>query len=307
MAVTFLNLLVVGRQIQPVASDEIYQTETNHGARVATDPAAGRIYSSYAEVQQFLYGRTDAALFEWARRAGAGDSWIPLGVYQVWQGGMNLQRYMTFLSLMSSVPPAGAERLADLSGIRFVAGGPPFDDVVRHPAMEVAIGSRDRGMPRVYTVTRWNTIHNEAGALVRLQEDTFDPRREAIIEPLDDSAADVSIPASTNADGEPSGRVRLLADRMNGIDLEARVDHRSLLVLGDAWYPGWTARVDGHRQPIFKVNYLFRGIFVEPGEHQVAFDYEPWQLRHITWLSVAVLAGLVWAALSRTGRGRLKD
>jgi len=308
VAVTFLNLLVVGRQIQPVANDEIYQGETNRSARVATDPAGGRIYSSYAEVQQYLYGRTDPALFEWARRAGAGDSWIPLGVYQVWQGGVNLQRYTTFLSLLSSLTPAGAERLAALAGVRFVAGGADFDDVVRNPSMEVVIEGRDRGMPRAYTVTRWSTIHNEADALVRLQDDTFDSRREAIIEPLDDSAdADVSIPASGPADGEPSGQVRILADRMNGIDLEARVDRRSLLVLGDAWYPGWTARVDGRRQPIFKVNYLFRGIFVEPGEHHVAFDYEPWQLRHIAWLSLAVLVGLVSAALSRTGRGRLKD
>jgi hypothetical protein len=202
---------------------------------------------------------------------------------------------------MSSVPPAGAERLADLSAVHFVAGGAAFDDVVGHPSVEVAIGGRDRGMPRAYTVTRWSTVHNEADALARLQQDTFDPRREAIIEPLDDSAgADVSIPASPSADSESSGKVRILADRMNGIDLEARVDHRSLLVLADAWYPGWTARVDGRSQPIFKVNYLFRGIFVEPGEHQVAFDYEPWQLRYFGWLSAAVFAGLVWAALSKT-------
>jgi hypothetical protein len=302
VAVIFFNLLVVGRQIQPVASDAIYQTEKNDGPGVATGPAGGRIYSSYAEVQQSLYGRTDPALFEWARRAGAGDSWIPLGVYQVWQGGMNLQRYTTFLSLMSSVPPAGAERLANLSGVRFVAGGAAFDDVVRHPSREVVIGGRDGGMSRAYAVTRWSTVHNEADALVRVQDDTFDPGREAIIEPVTGAAgAEVLIPESPAADREPSGRVRILADRMNGIDLEARVDHRSLLVLGDAWYPGWVARVDGRRQPIFRVNYLFRGIFVEPGEHQVAFDYEPWQLRHLIWLSVAVFAGLVWAAFSRTG------
>ena len=305
VAIVFLNLLVVSRQIQPIESDEIYRTEGTRGPGVATDPADGRILSTYDGVQQSLYGRTDPNLFEWAQRAGAGDSWLPLGVYQVWQGGMNLQRYMTFLSIMQSGPPAKTERLADLAGVRFVAGGAPFDEVVKRPWTEVAIARRDGGMPRAYTVTRWNVIKNEADALAHLQEDTFDFRREAIVEPLDDSAsADVAIPAPATTAFEPLGTVRVVADRMNGIHLQARVDRRALLVLGDAWYPGWEARVDGRRQPIFKADYLFRGIFLEPGDHRVSFEYDPWQMRYIPWLSAIVVAGLIATALSTTGRDR---
>lgn len=50
---------------------------------------------------------------------------------------------------------------------------------------------------------------------------------------------------------------------------------RSLFVLADTFYPGWSAQVDREDTPIYKVNAFFRGVFVPPGKHTIEFRYAP--------------------------------
>ncbi len=47
------------------------------------------------------------------------------------------------------------------------------------------------------------------------------------------------------------------------------------LVLSEMYLPGWTAAVDGAATPIYRTNYLFRGVVVPAGQHTVTFDYRP--------------------------------
>lgn len=58
-----------------------------------------------------------------------------------------------------------------------------------------------------------------------------------------------------------------------------------VLVLADAWYPGWTATLDGKSIDIFPVDGMFRGIEVGEGEHLVAFSYEPLSFELGKWIS----------------------
>jgi uncharacterized membrane protein YfhO len=48
-----------------------------------------------------------------------------------------------------------------------------------------------------------------------------------------------------------------------------------VLVLTDAYFPGWMARVDGAPAEIFRADYLFRGVLLPAGEHMVTFSYAP--------------------------------
>jgi len=49
-----------------------------------------------------------------------------------------------------------------------------------------------------------------------------------------------------------------------------------LLFLGDPYYFGWRAKVDGKQVKIFRANYSFRAVPVVGGEHVVEFYYDNW-------------------------------
>lgn len=80
--------------------------------------------------------------------------------------------------------------------------------------------------------------------------------------------------------------------------LEAELDRPGLLVLGDTWYPGWQATVDGKETKIYPANYVMRAVVLPAGKHRVEFRYRPGSFRTgvlITLAALALGAGLlVW-------------
>jgi hypothetical protein len=81
----------------------------------------------------------------------------------------------------------------------------------------------------------------------------------------------------------------------------------AILVLAEAWYPGWRATIEGRGTVVFPVNGWMRGVVVPAGDHEVAFSYHSRLLPAglgITAASLILLAGL---ALSARGSDRLED
>ncbi|MCK9407876.1 MAG: YfhO family protein, partial [Bacteroidetes bacterium] len=61
-------------------------------------------------------------------------------------------------------------------------------------------------------------------------------------------------------------------------DLELRVTATgyNLLFLSEAWYPkGWKAFIDGKATDIQRINYMFRGVVIPPGDHILTMAFEP--------------------------------
>ncbi len=77
------------------------------------------------------------------------------------------------------------------------------------------------------------------------------------------------------------------------------------LVLADARYKEWRARVDGRPKPIYTTNLLLRGVCVPAGRHEVEFGYQPTAFRR--GLALALLGGLGAMAAVGTGRWRRRS
>ena len=75
------------------------------------------------------------------------------------------------------------------------------------------------------------------------------------------------------------------------------------LVLADAWYPGWTATVNGEATPVYRANIMFRAVAVPAGENLVVFQFDPQLWRVALWLGLVIwgIVGGVW--LWRKPRG----
>jgi uncharacterized membrane protein YfhO len=59
------------------------------------------------------------------------------------------------------------------------------------------------------------------------------------------------------------------------VQINAHLSEPGVLVLTDAFYPGWKVFVGGKEQKILRANYLFRGVELRAGNHEVEFVYDP--------------------------------
>ncbi len=77
------------------------------------------------------------------------------------------------------------------------------------------------------------------------------------------------------ASGMSADTVRVTTYQPDKVELTTFSPCKSILVLSDTYDSGWHVSVDGHTRPILHANYLFRGVVLEPGMHEVIFTYMP--------------------------------
>ena len=59
------------------------------------------------------------------------------------------------------------------------------------------------------------------------------------------------------------------------MQINSQLSEPGVLVLTDAFHPGWKVFVDGKEQTIRRANYLFRAVELPAGNHRVEFVYDP--------------------------------
>jgi hypothetical protein len=87
--------------------------------------------------------------------------------------------------------------------------------------------------------------------------------------------------------------VRIVSLEPERVVIDCAAPGARLLVLSDAYYPGWKASVDGASAAIHRVNRIFRAVVVPAGVHRVAFAYRPVSFRAGALLSILSAALLV--------------
>lgn len=76
----------------------------------------------------------------------------------------------------------------------------------------------------------------------------------------------------------------------NRVDIDLNMAVPAMLVLTDAWHPGWQASDNGRPVFMHRVNYLQRGIWLEEGKHKVRMIFRPAAFYIGRWFS---LGGLI--------------
>lgn len=193
--------------------------------------------------------------------------------------------------------PNISSRLLDLLNVKYLISKThlplPADRFRIVYNREVKIYRNLRCMPRAFLVYQWEVIPEESQVLSRMLSGQFDFRNHAILEeqPAAVDPDDPQLLLSTDSSPEV---LRYTADE---VMIRVSPIKDGVLVLTDSFFRGWRAEVDGREAKVLRADYLFRGIYLEPGEHVVRFRYSPLS----TWISCVIsmitMAGIaIWAA-----------
>jgi len=231
----------------------------------------------------------------------AGPSWPR-------EGNVTLQRgsHWKLLDLMSTrfyVLKPGSEIDQQLLGL---ANDPSTDEVrVINESPGIRVYERGAGLwlPRAHVVRTARPVATANDALRLLSEPDFDPWREVLVETQGEwpSAGD----RGAAAVGDFHGSARIVIDTPERVEIEADASQPGWLLLTDAWYPGWQARVDGVDAPIHRANAMFRALEIPAGQTRVTFDYAPSSLQ--VGLVLSLCSGLLFVGLTLAGIARTRD
>ncbi|MBI1255875.1 MAG: YfhO family protein [Chloroflexi bacterium] len=169
--------------------------------------------------------------------------------------------------------------------------------------------SSDIKMYQTYpTVPRAFVVHevyfpntSDAGteaALEQMQMPTFDPLQTAFI------AHDFAGEARGFREDQANSSVVFTHYADTQVSLSVDSPTAGYLVLTDAYYPGWTATVNGVDTPVERADVMFRAVKVPAGQNEVVFEYRP------AWLPIAPIVGgaawvvglIAWVVLRILGR-----
>lgn len=115
-----------------------------------------------------------------------------------------------------------------------------------------------------------------------------------------DRVADFTLLYDRMPVGEPSAtRIEARRAGTGRWDLRTSGTAASVVVVTEAWFPGWKVTVDGKPAPVLQADGAFLGVAVQPGEHDVVFTYHirpAVTLGRLITLGTLVLAGLLIVA-----------
>ncbi|MFH0954263.1 MAG: hypothetical protein V1873_08035 [Verrucomicrobiota bacterium] len=123
-------------------------------------------------------------------------------------------------------------------------------------------------VPRYTLVSGWTVVSDEE-ALRMLASPGFAPFSQVLLAP------DTPAPQRESAASGPAGSATVKRYRSGHVRLQVSADRPAILRISEKYHPNWKAAVDGKPVPVLRCDYLFQGVYVEPGLHEVVVTYAP--------------------------------
>ncbi|MCZ6778324.1 MAG: YfhO family protein [Acidobacteria bacterium] len=227
------------------------------------------------------------------------------------------KRTATLAHRLAKEPPAVRARVFGLAGIRYLlafepAQGEELQNAAHFelPGPDLWLWRNRMWLPTARWVKEARFVSGGETALDLLLSQDHDPTTVVILETEQETsdAPDASRRKPFLPGRSPdlvAGQVEILEETSRYLKIRTLANEAGYLVLADQFSPGWEARVDGSEVPVLRADFLFRGVRVPAGRHQVEFNYRPLPVRIGLVLSLAALVTL--AGLFGLGRLRAEN
>jgi hypothetical protein len=121
-------------------------------------------------------------------------------------------------------------------------------------------------LPRAFLLPSWTWQPDQTAVLQAMQQPEFDVRQTAVL-----------LGSGENHAGEFDSDASATITRYEPeqVIVQTRSSQPQLLLLSDAYYPGWQVTVDGSPAELLQADGLFRGVLLPAGEHEMVFSFAP--------------------------------
>jgi hypothetical protein len=212
------------------------------------------------------------------------------------QTGLELQ-YQWIITEILAKPWPEKIRLLQLSNVKYIISAANLDtqpDVMEHiKRINPLLFQIRNNLPRAWIVGKIHPLGK--WTLKDYNKNLFNFYTSAI--GPEDTEARHKIPYYQRVD-------KIEYDNVNRIRIEVTTAQPGVVILSEASYPGWRVTVNGKPANIIRLNYLFQGVEVDSGRHQIQFEYQPPFFRLYLWISfltflVIMLLGFFHDSLKR--------
>jgi hypothetical protein len=169
-----------------------------------------------------------------------------------------------------------------------------FNLMVTLPSGSSVLAIAPAGDPRAYLATRITVVPDYPAAVARMTAG-HPFHEDALVEQR--YAAGLTVGPATGP-----GTVTIQRFTLNSIDLAVDSPGEAMLVVAEAWYPGWRASLNGRSVACLPVNGWMRGVPVPAGQTNVRLTYH--QNGFAAGSVISLLTGLWLVWLWRSGMKR---
>lgn len=192
-------------------------------------------------------------------------------------GFEQLNGYLASLSSNMVRMETHTERAQQLLAVNYFIGKEPkfpSQRLVFQSGNGLKVFSNPAAFPRAWIVHRLEKLNR----LDEIREFIGNPQKE-----LRSVASLFGEPPALETCGG-NEEVTVLRHRSNLVQLASQSECRGMVILADAYFPGWQATVDGKTVKVYEPYGVLRGVVVEKGAHLIEYRFRP--------LSVQLGAGL---------------
>ncbi len=189
---------------------------------------------------------------------------------------------------------ATGEKLLSLYGISNVISTLPLTHTalsqkaaLSHPRAEITLFDNPHSLPKAYIAQETIQVETMSQAVGALVSDSFILGKTALID-RDIHASLAGALASLTIESRRDGHFELSL---------TPVDHESLVVVTENYYPGWRATADGKTIELIPVNVSQIGLLVPKHTARVTLDFLPTYFIPGLWISVVTFVIIVIAAI----------
>ena len=176
--------------------------------------------------------------------------------------------------------------------------------IMQRQENDVVVSKNDQALGNAWFVKAIKYVNGPVAEMSALT--SFNPKDTAIVdESFKSIIGNISVADSTAS-------IRLTSFDNDKIIYESNSNGTNAAIFSEVYYKDWTATIDGKSVPIFKANYVLRGLVIPAGKHNIVFEFKPKVftvsklISQVTgWLLIALILFCIFAEWKKRNNNQL--